>query len=522
MRNARLGSVSRRSLIAGMGVAAAGAACGASRAARAAETPDWMPAWDDEADVVAIGAGGAGLAAGIEARDQGMSVIVLESQESFGGNSARCNGGMCIPGSPLQAEQGIEDSPELMYEDLVAYTQEDNYPEFIKLTCEQQALLWDWLTGMGIEFKAESLIATTGQSVAREHHVGPYVAVETLYDNAVDRGADIRFSTPATHLVQNPVTKEILGVTAETPEGKEIHIKAKKGVLLCSGGYARSVEMLNKWIFGPGRAEQFMASCMDAPGQDGSGILMAMEVGADTRHIDYINMLTARNPKGTVNDACSMFHVGAVLVNKEGERFVNEAKGYIGVWTDVNAQTDSECFQIWDQPLYDEYADNDSHYYSMSKLTDSGLLLRADTLEDLAEQMGVPADTLVATMEKYNSDVEGTGKDSQFGREHLVSMAGVPMAIKTPPFYAWETTNTICCTKGGIRQDATQGCQAVDVMGNLIPRLYLAGNISGYSNFGIKPGTREAVNSSGIGFGGAIALGRYCAQQIAQRDDWDA
>lgn len=525
---AQLAGIDRRSFLTGSAVfggaaalAGVGGIANAEEAATDAAAADWMPEWDEEADIIAIGAGAAGLSAGIEARDQGLSIIVLESRSVVGGNSALCNGGMCIPGSPLQAEQGIEDSPDLMYQDLIEYTQSDNYPEYIRLLCDQQALLWDWLTDMGIEFKAESLIGTTGQSVPREHHVGPYVVVETLYNNAVERGADVRLETPATHLVQNPVTKEVIGVTAQDADGNELYFKARKGVLLCSGGYARNVDMLNKWIFGEG-AEAYMDGCMDAEGQDGSGILMAMEIGAATRHIDYFNMLTARNPKGNITDACSIFHGGAILVNKEGNRFVNEAQGYIGVWTEVNQQTDQECFQIWDQPIYDTYADNDSEYYSMQKLEDSGLLLRADTIEELAGLMGVPADALQATMDKYNEDVESTGVDSVFGREHLVSMVDAPVALNHPPYYAWETTNSICCTKGGIQQDATQGCQAVDVMGNMIPRLYLAGNISGYSNFGIKPGTREAVNSSGVGFGGAIAFGRYCAQQIALREDWDA
>lgn len=524
--NGKRAGIDRRSFLKGGaalgGMAALTGLAGCSGAQSAASgSESWMPErWDAEADIVAVGAGGAGLAAGIEARDLGLDIIVLESQSKVGGNSAICNGGICIPGSPLQKEQGIEDSPELMAKDLLEYTKEDNYPEYIELLAEQQGLLWDWLTDLGVEFRAESLIGTTGQSVPREHHVAPGGAINTLAEAAEERGADIRLNTPATHFIQNPVTKEVVGVQAQDKSGNPLYFKARKGVLLCSGGYARNVDMLNKWVFGAG-AEVYMDGCMDDIGQDGSGILMVMEIGADTRHIDYFNMLTARNPKGGISDACSIFHVGAVLVNKEGERFVNEAQGYINVWNEVNAQTDQSCFQIWDQTIFDAYADNDSAYYSMAKLTDSGLLLQANTFEELAGLMGVPADALAATMARYNDDVASTGRDSLFGREHLVSMNAEPVPIVTPPFYAWETTNSICCTKGGIRQDATQGCQAVSVMGDLIPRLYLAGNVSGYCNCGIILGTHNANNSSGIGFGGALAFGRYCVQQMAGNANWD-
>ena len=522
--------MNRRSFLKG-GLAAGGAVVVAGLAGCAPQAgpmpstgtgSDGLPdQWDYETDVVAIGAGAAGIAAGIEARDLGLDIIVLESQGKVGGNSAICNGGMCIPGSGLQKEQGIEDSPELMAQDLISYLGVDVYEDYIRLLAEQQGLLWDWLNDLGVEFRKESLVGTTGQSVPREHHVVPGVTITNLCDAAKERGAEFMLNTTAKHFVQDPASKMVIGVQAEDKSGKAIYLKARKGVLLCSGGYARNVDMLNKWIFGEG-AEAYMETCGDAIGQDGSGILMAMEIGADTRHIDYINMLTAQNPKGTLGQACSIFHVGAIMVNKEGNRFVNEAQGYINTWVEVNAQTDRCCFQVWDQAIFDAYKNNDSAYYSMQKLVDSGLLLTADTYEDLAEQMGVPADAFVATMEKYNGDVAATGVDSVFGREHLVSMVDVPVTLDHGPYYAWETTNQLCCTKGGIKQDATQGCQAVSVAGDIIPRSYLAGKVSGYSNMGLKPGTREAVNSSGVGFGGALAFGRYCVQQMAENENWDA
>jgi flavocytochrome c len=482
-------------------------------------TTGWLPEkWDFEADLVTVGAGGAGLSSGIEGCDQGMEVILLESQPNVGGNSAICNGGIAIPGSPLQKEGGIEDSPEQMYKDLSEYLEHDANQDYLKLISEQEALLWDWLIGMGVEFEQTGLLATTGMSLPREHHTNPGVVINILNDNAKGKGADIRLNTKATRLIQDPVSKRVLGVEAEIADGEKMFFKARKGVLLAAGGYARNPGMLNKWVFGKG-AEELMEFCYDAIGQDGSGILMAMDIGAQTRHIDYINLLTAQNPKGKKGDACSMFHVGAVLVNLEGKRFVNEQKGYIGVWPDVNLQTNKSCFQIWDEPIAQAYAENDSSYYSMKKIEATGLMFKADTYEELASQMGIPVDAFVSTMNKYNSDIEGSGRDSIFGREHLVSMSGEPLILNHPPYYGFETTNNLTCTKGGLEQDTE--CRCVDIFGDSIPSLYVAGNISGYCNMGIKPGTREAVNTSGTGFGGAMACGRYCAQKIAELDSWD-
>lgn len=473
--------------------------------------------WSDETDLIAIGAGGAGIAAAIEGRDQGLDVIVFESQGMTGGNSAICNGGMAIPGSALQKEQGIEDSPDIMYEDMIAWYGDDYDEAYVRLMCDELARLYDWMTSLGVEFKAESLLATNGHSRPREHHLAPGAAMSTLAAAAEERGADIRTNTAVSGIIRDPESGRVVGVALE--DGSVV--KARKGVVLASGGYARNADMLNKYVFGTG-AEAYESSTYDAMGQDGSGILMAMALGADTRHMDYLSMLTVQNPEGGTGDACAIYHLGAVLVNKEGERYVNEAQGYTNVWTETNRQTDHMGFQVWDQAIYDEYRTNDSSYYSMDKVEETGLLLKADTYEELAGLMGVPADTFVATMERYNADVAADGVGSVMGRAHLNNDGPAPLTLDHGPYYAFGTTNVIFCTYGGLRQDATQGCQAVDVYGNVIPGLYLAGNVSGYCNMGVVPGTRIARNSSGTGFGGALVFGRYTAARIAEQESWDA
>ena len=215
--------MNRRSFLKG-GLAAGGAVVVAGRAGCAPQAgpmpstgtgSDGLPdQWDYETDVVAIGAGAAGIAAGIEARDLGLDIIVLESQGKVGGNSAICNGGMCIPGSGLQKEQGIEDSPELMAQDLISYLGVDVYEDYIRLLAEQQGLLWDWLNDLGVEFRKESLVGTTGQSVPREHHVVPGVTITNLCDAAKERGAEFMLNTTAKHFVQDPASKMVIGVQA--------------------------------------------------------------------------------------------------------------------------------------------------------------------------------------------------------------------------------------------------------------------------------------------------------------------
>lgn len=521
-------TMTRRDMVAGAAAAAAaglaaGVAGGAPLAASAAEqigtgVPE---AWDAEADVIAVGAGAAGLTAGIECGAQGLSCIILESTATHGGNSARCNGGMAIPGSPVQKAMGIEDSPEKMYEDLTAWYGCDYDDNYVRLLCElNSTMLYDWLTGMGVEFKESGLIQSNAHSVPREHHVNPSDLLDTLLENALAAGADIQYETPARHLIQNPATKRILGVQVEK-DGQALYYKANKAVMLCNGGYAHNADMLNRYNLGRG-GETLAATAYDAPGIDGSGIIMGQEVGAQTRHMSYIAMLTAQNPDGNPHDACAMFHQGAILVNFDGDRFVNEAQGYSNVWSELQQQPEGQCWQIWDDAIAQQCEDNESSYYSMAKIRATGLLIEADSLEELAEKCGLPADELEATVEKYNSDIEEYGKDTVFNREHISGTGAAPVVLDTPPFCAFKTTNVLCCTCGGLERWSGDGLQAVDVRGNVIPGLYLAGSISDFCDQGCQPGTRRMINSSGTSFGGAMSFSRKCVQEIAKLEDWDA
>ena len=180
------------------------------------------------------------------------------------------------------------------------------------------------------------------------------------------------------------------------------------------------------------------------------------------------------------------------------------------------------CYQVWDDDIAQACADNDSSYYSQAKCEATGLLLKGDTLEELAEAMGIPAETFVATVEKYNDDVTTTGVDSVYQRAHMAGTGATPPAIDTAPFYAFKTANVMCCTYGGLKRYPGDGLQAVTVMGDVIPSLYLAGSISDFCNQGCLPRTRIPINSSGTSLGGAMSFARKCAQEIAKLDSWDA
>ncbi|VEG98920.1 Fumarate reductase flavoprotein subunit precursor [Slackia heliotrinireducens] len=469
--------------------------------------------WDYEADLIVVGSGAAGLTASIEARKQGMSVIVVESQPSFGGTSIICGGGIVIPNTPMQRRQGIVDSVDAMYNDMVSMTRTDNNPENLRVYCEQSERLWDWLEGQDVEFIDEPLVGVGAQSVPRIHYVNARKMCETLYGNACEAGAVFHFGVKGLQLIQEPVTKRVLGMRAEGTDGHSVWYRAHKAVVVATGGYSRNTQLLNQHIFGEG-AENI--ACETAPGDDGSGLVMCMEAGADTRHLGYCSLYTQQHPDGDGSVGCAMYHVGAILVNRAGRRFVNEAQGFEGVWEDVMHQPDGICFSVWDGKIAQQQRGNSFRYHSQQKLEESGLLLKADSLAELAEAMGVSSFPLVASVCKYNQDLSEYGYDTVFGRHHLVAKVGTPVAIDEPPFYAWKTRSSILTTHGGIRKDTN--CQAIDVLGHPIPGLFVAGGISGFCEMGIVPGTHRSVVASGPSLGGALALGRYAAERIAALD----
>lgn len=489
------------------------AGCGGSE-----NNDPWLPEkWDHEADVIVVGCGGAGLAALIESADQGMSAIGLEHMQNVGGNSAICNGGMDLPGSPIQEELGIDDSADLFYEDLTNNLGADVNEEMMRLYADLAVDLYGWLTdNVGIEFESGEVQATNGTSRKREHFVDPSQTIMTMQDQAKSRGSEIHLQTKAVRIIQDPVSKRVLGIEAQK-DGESLYYKARRGIIMASGGYARNDAMMDQHLVGIG-AENIMH--MGHLGDDGSGMLACMELGVDTRHISYVGLLCTAHPEGGGTKGSAMYHMGGILVNKEGRRFVDESNGYTNVWPDVQQQTDQTCFCIYDQEIADRQSGNNSAYYDHLKNVDSGLLITADTVEELAAAIGCPADTLNMTLNTYNGDVETSGVDSEFGRDHLITESGDPVTIDHPPYYAWQTMIAIACTQGGLKKDIS--CQAIDVKGNIIPGLFLAGNISHYSEMGITPGTRQGHDASGTGFGGAIAFGRYEAQQIASlMEPWD-
>jgi len=472
------------------GVAAGTVLTGSRKAFGVTKMPD---KWDNEADVVVVGAGGAGFSAAIEAAGRKAKVVLLEKTPVIGGSSIICGGALTFVGTDMQAAQGIKDSNELFYSDMMKVGENQNIPYLVQTYVDNQMETYEWLKQLGVKFLKVGI--ASGMSVPRSHYVSPGDTLKILSDKAKALGVTLVMRTPAQKLVMDEKTGRIAGVIAEN-RGKPISYRATKAVILTAGGFSLNKNLLAKFV--PPMAN---AKAINGLGNQGDGLKMAWAYGADIQDMPYIKATFGftLDPKTIAKDFSLVFYQGAIIVNKEGKRFVDESKSYKLVGDAALVQTDAMGFQIYDSTIREKGISDPLG--RTAGLEERGLIYNAPTLAELAQKMKVPAAALEATVKKYNSDIE-KGMDSGFGRKTLVASFGKPLKIEKPPFYAFPSTAAILGTYGGILiNDKTQ---VIDVFGKAIPGLYAAGEIIG--------GMHGAAYMTGTAFGKALILGKLAGK----------
>ena len=482
--------ISRRSILKGAAAAAvAGMVTFSMKEASAAVAPD---KWDEETDILVIGAGGAGFAAALEAANSGANVIILEKLAYTGGSSTICGGALTFAGTDLQAEKDVKDSNELLYKDFMAVGENANIPELVKTYVDNQLETYQWLKDLGIKFSR--LAASSGMSVPRAHYNPPAEVLKAMSSAGEAKGVKLVLNTAAQKLAIDPKTGTIKGVIAVQGK-KTITYGAKKAVILTSGGFSLNKELLAKFV--PPMAK---AKAIVGLGSDGDGLKMAWSCGADIQDMPYIKATFGfnLNPKTIAKDYVTGYYLGAILVNKQGKRFVNESISYKLVGDAALVQTDGIGYQVFDQTVCDEAT---KLYKDRMENLLKGDIVSAPTLAEAAKLAGVDEAALEATVKEYNENV-AKGEDPQFNRTSLTSGYGKPSQIKTAPFYIFPATAAILGTYGGILINTK--AQVIDIYGDPIPGLYAAGEITG--------GLHGAAYMTGTAFGKAIIFGRIAAK----------
>ena len=460
-----------------------------------------------DADVVVVGAGGAGMTAAITAAAEGKTVVILESQSMVGGNSVRATGGMNAGKTVYQDENefgesaGVEktlktaaekyadnetitalaktvseqwaayqanptgyfDSVELMELDTMIGGKGINDPELVETLCANSADAIDWLDEHGITLHNVSSFG--GASVKRIHRpvnaegktvsVGSYM-IPLLQENCEKAGVKMMLDTTATEILTD-ANGAAVGVKATGASGETVTVNAK-AVVLASGGFGANLDMVVKY---KPELKGFMTT--NAPGIQGQGIEMAQAIGAATVDMDQIQI----HPTVEANTAALITEGlrgdGAILINEEGQRFIDEVGTRDVVSAAEIAQTGSYSWLVVDQAM----ADASSVIQGYIK---KGYTVTGATYEELGKAMGVDAAAFAETMEKWNGYVEAKN-DPDFGRTSFAN------PLNTAPYYAVKVTAGVHHTMGGLKINANT--EVLNEKGEVIPGLFAAGEVTG-------------------------------------------
>jgi succinate dehydrogenase/fumarate reductase flavoprotein subunit len=523
--------------------------------------------WDKEADIVVVGAGAAGLPAAIEAAEGGTSVILIDANFDIGGHAMVSGGNVALGGgTSRQKRYGIEDSPDLLFSDLTDWSvvEPNGFPDYryndkeiIRAFADQSAPTFEWLVAHGVVFveKAPDNLGAgaTGNSAPRENHAAPMSWPRMQTGKPVDgsqattmssgvglvrplevaaRKANVQILLKhkmADLIRQEPTSGRILGLKASN-EGKALNIRARKAVVLATGGSSNNVNF--RRMFDVRLTEEYNGVAGEPYSfQDGSGELAGIAIGASlwgayNQVGEYGDRLTKAGRIGTRygyrnlqwEPGSPLFHLvravglnvrdyqNVILVNQAGKRFYDETAGqytannyhavasykpgsYLNAanikynpanFLDAALAGTGEAINgggpIW--AIFDAEAVKREQWTVVPPYVDpDGYFYSADTLPALAaaienkyQRKAIPAAVLESTVARYNSFVD-SGNDADF------SKPTPKYKIQTPPFYAAWAMPVIHDTRAGLRINAK--CQVMDFSGNVIPGLYCAGESAG-------------------------------------------
>jgi len=438
--------------------------------------------WDHEADVVVIGGGTAGLPAAIRLRENGQKTTVLEWRPQCGGSLGMIVGAVAFAGTDEQKAAGIEDSPDRLTQDLIEVG--GSVPEIAKATADAQLEAYDIFRQE--EFKWPGIVALPGHSAVRGMgwmlNYGPLV-VQCLENKARKVGAEILFHHRGTKLIQDPSNGRVCGVEVEVGQKrsskKTLNFKAKKGVIIGTGGFGRNKAMIQEW-------SPHMVKCVPKMpiSHMGDGIKMALQLGAATKDIGVATAGSWPVCVETHSRCIWALDWGGIMVNVDGERFFKESsdEGFYGRMTEAGMRQPGNVYWVvFDQWVFDHVGTsqvkgtierNMAHFRDI----DWCVKAKADTPEDLAKAAGFNPDNFKKTLNRYNGDIDKHGYDTVFDRKYQFGSARPVQTLK-PPFYAVKCITSTTSMKGGLKVDPEM--RVVDQYGDPIPGLYAGGETAG-------------------------------------------
>ena len=507
-------TLSRRNFLKATGGAAATAAIavgGLSLLPSKAEAAcDNMPKkWDDTYDVIVVGSGFAGLAAAIEAKNAGANVVVIDKMVTYGGNSIINGGDFSAPGTKMQEANGVKDSAEVMLKDMLRAGLYLNHPENAKMVAYGAKDAFEWSESY-IGAKYTKLNFHGGHSVKRTHgtiNASGSELVNKMYAKVKELGIKIQLRTRLVKFISNREGR-IVGLEVrkdykfpDESTGKTAFIKAKKAVVLSSGGFSQDLKL--RQIEDPRLTDKFGST--NQPGATGEALMAACIAGAMDVQMDWIQLGPWTSPDekgfGYVPLFCEPLVGYGLMVNpKTGKRFFKETG---------NRKERADAIILVGDPVIimgDSYAATKQVVPRiLEKGMEIGAIKKFDTLEDVAKNYNIPVDVFLKEVARWNSFVEKR-KDDDFGC--MIFPDTKPTVV--PPFYVARLWPKVHHCMGGLVIDNNAQVMGFDM--KPVKGLYAAGEVTG--------GVHGAVRLGGVAMADCLVFGRIAGTNAAKEKPW--
>lgn len=506
-----LEKLERREFLKGAALAGAALATGSVLAACATETPGTGAGatgkdvqWTKETDVLVVGTGFAGLSAAVEAKEAGAEVLVIDKMSLPGGNSTINGGDMAAVGTTLQVAAGVEDSIELMVDDMLKTGLYYNHVDRVRVVAENSKAAVEWYEDMGVEFA--KLNFHGGHSVPRTNTTTNATGadiIKVLVAKVESLGIEIAYNTKLDSFVLDD-SGRVIGIDGrenydidDEASGDALSIKANKAVVLASGGFSNDVKM--RMIHEPRLTEALTSTNHD--GATGEALREALKLGAMDVHMDWIQLgpWTSPDEKGfgyTPLFCERLVGYGLMIDPATGKRFVSET-GNRKVRADAMLALDRVTLIICDSYA----AERQVLPRVMEGGMDIGVIMEYETLDAIADEFSIPKDVFLAEVNRWNTFVTN-GRDEDFGA--LIQEGSQP--TQTPPFYAAKLWPKVHHTMGGLVTNLKTQVTNQDY--EPIKGLYAAGEIAG--------GTHGAVRLGSCAITDCTVFGRIAGQEAAK------
>ena len=450
-------------------------------------------------DVVVIGAGGAGFSAAITARNAGANVVLLEKMPAVGGNSLISGAEMNVARNWVQPKLGInDDSPELHAQDTFKGGDGKGDMKVINVMTHEALDAAKWCRDyLGVRFEDDNLFFFGGHSRKRAlipvGHTGTEF-IAKFQAKADELGIPVITNMKAEELIKNKDGR-VVGVKA-TMDGSEYTFNAKGGVVLATGGFGANPEMVKK--YNPKIDERFKTT--DAPGSTGEALYMAERAGAQLVNMGYIQTYPICDPiSGAIELIADARFDGAIMLNQEGKRFVEELQRRDVLSEAILNQTGQYCWVLWNDNIGKISNTVKAHANEYEAFTKQGVMATCDDLKCIADFTKIPFDQLQKTVKRV-SDMAGKGNDKDFNHR-----AGL-MDMQQGKYYVIKAVPSTHHTMGGVR--INEKAEALTAEGKVIPGLWAAGEVTGVTH-----GTNRL---GGNAYTDIIVFGRIAGEAAAK------